>query len=249
MTRLADWRQAGIIPPAPQTITRAAIAGVIALTATLSPASANGSFQFQMDDVSQATLDIASTEMVLYRTLDSWPEEMISLSIEVTAAPKEAGDEDFAYTLEPRFYTEWLDISLDKLVSRDAGALDGYRLSYPEEKMPGAPTQMPAAIYQFFHGGIETLSLALDHLGGGVYDLSATGTAEFDMVFDIQTQVRLSEFIVTRDDNENANDPEVEAEMNRLLDTSQVQTEWRNTGGDSRARYRYVATFPENPTQ
>jgi hypothetical protein len=208
-----------------------------------------GVFHYEDADYGPHDLAVSHGQFVLFAQFraddmsDPKPSQ-VSLTVMVASEviylpPHEPGDEPVhfsaALSVEPQ-YTE-----AGFLKSRDAAALDGYRLVYrdPDEDW----FERPATLYNDFYGGTMLLDVALDFREGG-YDLVAEGLDEFQRRFHISARLPVFQ-VVLRGADGSRDDPRPERWLAEQFDPALLTVRWKHCGSADYGWYDLEANFNE----
>jgi len=181
-----------------------------------------GWFKATLHGCGEVEFEIEETKFWLESVLPENP-EVVGLVLSVKAKEKAAPlpcDREISYL---HMQTEWLDIPVTALVSKDLAALDGfhYKLDPEAEDI----VDWPAFIYDGgSYGSTIELELRLTHLRDGMYKLWMTGKTEFDDTFEIDTELQFSHTIWRIPDG--SRDDRVEAFQNRLFEAKTFNWQW-----------------------
>lgn len=196
-------------------------------------------FDFVFDNFPPQSLDVAHAEISLYVRVPPWRDN-VSLYVEVVAEKKALPLEDTDYSVAPTFYTEWLEIPLQKLQGRGLDLLDRYHMVYnvATEEEDGYD-QFPGAVYQNLHAGFVAATMMLTHLNGADYRIEAEGETEFGWKFRIDTVGKLTQVTVRSgmDGGDKEPSPEVEAWYDRLFDPLTFPSRWVRKGSEEAGWY------------
>lgn len=146
--------------------------------------------------------EIAKAELQLWST-DAFNKEEIGLLINITTKEKKVvlydDEENEAYEnyLQPRIYTEWLDIKTDSIQNKDFRSMENLVIDFDqtgtEIKTQGIiwKEECPGALYVQSHSLFEKVRVRFHHIKNGLFNVKLEGFAQFDTSFEIETQIPL----------------------------------------------------------
>lgn len=191
-------------------------------------------FEFTFEDFPTQILEVETAEMSLFAQVPPW-RETISLHVKVVARPKDLSSPDGDHTIQPAFYTEWLEIPLSALKGGRLDLLDGYRMSYNfETEQEDGFDQHPGAVYQGSHAAFSRATMALTHKTGRTYRVEAEGETEFGWTFRIDTEAVLTSVAAKsgRDDGDKVPTDEVRDWFGAHFDPDVFSPIWSRKGSD-----------------
>lgn len=193
-------------------------------------------FEFTFENFPRQELVVETAEISLFAHVPS-SSDKIALYVKVSAAPRDlpSPEGEDSRMIAPTFYTEWLEIPLDALKSRQVDLLDGYRMAYDfaTEQEDGFD-QHPGAVYQDSHAAFDKATMVLTHKGGLTYRVQAEGKTEFGWTFRIDTDAVLKNVAAKsgRENGDKTPSDEVSDWFGKHFDAAQFSPVWSRKGSD-----------------
>lgn len=187
-------------------------------------------------------LRVSGARMVLFTAVPINPHG-IQLDITVSTHPADVPDpehpDDPPYRRHHSLTTQWLDIPVTDLQSRDSAALDGLSVDWKDDT--DGIAQPPAAIYDDSYGMVDWFKLTLTHLETNRYRLLAQGRSEFDQGFALECTATLDRIVLRPEPG--TTEPEAETALARLFDLTGT---WHDKGGASHSWRDLIAPFAKD---
>lgn len=184
-------------------------------------------------------LDIESNELSLWKA-DNF-DENVGLFINIQAVGKEfeAFDEDeqeaYSHYVEPRIYTEWLDIPIDYIKDKDFRTLEAVSVDFKDSgEMDEIEqliwTEAPGALYVDNHGVFEKVKIEFKYLGKGVFNVKLNGLAKFETPFEVSANIPLE--IELKAYDKRATKEDILNFFSQILNPDEFNKNWKYRGDD-----------------
>lgn len=158
-------------------------------------------------------------------------EERIGLFVEVMGKERQIESGEY---INPRIYTEWLDIPVSFIKNKDFRTLSDLIINYDDSQevyeingkaWEGGSFDPLGALYVFEHGSFEKVKISFKYLEQRLFNIKLDGVDEFGNSFEISDNIPLE--VRLKAYNNKATKEDILNFFNRIFNSDEFNNDWR----------------------